>query len=569
MTVLTRNSQTFNIEDGEYLTLRATSASAIVTKWDRGIPQIRNYSGTWSVVVSGPGVVVVTIASGTVDYSIGSLENDLQQLLAPMLPQCLTVSDTTEANFTAQATAAAAANRPLYLDRMVVLTTNALAIPDGLTIISDWCGGFTGTGYCAPGDRVTAIGLIHQDCNIGWRWRTTSNTTNFTSIQEKFIRCAQFGLNDAGASGSLFHENIRVFKPYFEDCAYSMFLQRCRYSRFSEVKVRYSTVNNTFRGVELNGGRYLLFDYMDVVGGRTGIVFGEQGTNDPLDNCEIYEPTMRDISEESIGLDTRANEGGAQANTALMDFFRLDGADNAAVVASTTQLFFNWDATTIQTPGTPPASGLYANQDLLVINGTNRGKRYRIGGAPTWTKLTTTARMNVTIPAGDVAGFAAGNEIAIVKAPISVRVTRPTIYLGTPLGGLGFQTGISCWGAGKDCEILQPKIYGGVNRNGLRMAHVSGILPRSGRLRISTDVAQLPVDSCVVTGPEMHDCDITLTNASYGTNLAEVTYRNPVRAPRLYGNSQIIVTNWKNSAGVEGANPAFDTTVVDPALALT
>ena len=567
MTVLTRNTQTFNLEADEYVSLRATSALATLTKMVLSVPQISVRSGAWSTVIQGPCVVVVAIASGSVDYTLGNFENDLQELIAPLLPNCLTLLDSTEASFVTQAAAAVAASRPLYMDRLVTLTTNALAIPDGLKMFSDWSGGFTGTGYCAPGDRIEAIGLLHQDCNIGWRWRTTSNTTNFTSIQEKFIRCATQAIADAGASGSLMHENIRMFNPYFEDCAYSMFLQRCRYSRFSNVKIRYSTANNTYRGIELNGGRYLLFDHLDVDGGRTGIVLGEQGTNDSLDNCEVYEPILRNISEESIGLDTRANEGGASANTALMDFFRLDGSDNGGTVASTTQLFFDWSAATIQTPATPPGSTIYANRDFIALNGNNRGKRYRISGAPSWTKLTTTARCNVTVPTADVAGFAAGDELAVVIAPIGVRITRPTIYLGTPLGGLGFQTGISCWGTGKDCEILQPKIYGGTNRNGLRLAHVSGILPRSGRLRITTDTAQLPVDNCQIVGAELYDCDVTLTNASYGTNLAEVTYRNPLRGTKLHGNAQIIVTNWKNSAGVEGANPAFDPAVIDPALA--
>lgn len=560
MVSLTRNTQTFNLEAEEYVALRATSATAVVSKFARSVPDYRSYSGAWSAIVEGPGVVIVTIAAGTVDYSLGSREEDLQDLLSPLLPQCLTVADTTQATFVAQAAAAVVAKRPLYLDKMVVKTGD-FTLPDGLTLVSDWSGGFTGTGQITLGNDITTIGIVHQDITgNAIRFNASVQTQRYISIQDKFINVTGQAVSDPGAPGSANHTAISFDRPYFRNCGYAMNLRRC-----TIFKVDRPYIDNTGSisnyGIELNGGSNYEINDPYVIEGRSGVIAVCQATTF-ANNIVVKGGTFINVNEEALGVDSRANE---LTNSALYDWFRLDGSDNGGVVADATHLWFDWTAATIQTPGAAPGGTLYANLFFQALTGANRGKRWQISGAPAVTKLTNTARWTTTtIPAADIAAFAAGDEIAVIGGPYNVRFIRPTIYL-KPTGTNGM---LSAWGAG-DLYIFQPRIYGaGTNRSGLQIRSVSGIQGRSTRLRLATHRAQLPCANVQVIGAELHNCDLHLRNNSYGSHADqfEVAYTNHVRGTRLFGDARLIQSDWRDNADNFTPVPVSDPALVDAPL---
>lgn len=506
----------------------------------------------------------------------------LDPILSALKATAITVAGTTESEFVAAVAQAQTEQRPIYLDKMVALTTTNIPAQD-VVIISDWTGGFTGTGHVAVGNDVTAVGLIHNAQSIGWQFSSNPTTNRFYSKREKFIGMGTFGVYDAGGAGGANHNQIMLEDPYFESCAIAVWLLGM--SNGSVVRPTIRNIGNvTNYGIALQSASNISILDPDIRGGRTGVVCLPYSNRSTGYNNVIRGGEYRDIAEEAISLgDIRGNQ---LSDTGLMDFFTISAADGSPTTGSMTAaptIFVDWTASTIQAPGTAPASNLYANRDVIFLTGALKGVRFTLGGAPGWVKVTNTSRFTLAtntltpdsngrpgnLTQAQFAQIANGDKIAIYCTPTRTLVSNPTIWCS---GAGPNATGIKVWGGGGH-RIINPTIYGNgaaytgqlaVGRKGMAIQHTAVLQARTGCLSLTGLRSQGVSSDVTVTGGKYINCDVGLGNwtPNAGTSHAEnieVSYPISFKGNRFYGDGNLFNDLWKNGAGdASTAIPCFD-----------
>ena len=471
----------------------------------------------------------------------------MNEVALGQIADSIRLDDSTESGFNAKQILAQQSGKPIYMDRFVVADVGGTLLP-GVGLISNHLGGFTGSGIWEPSDGNSSVGLLHVKRKAGWRWGTKVATANFRSEDEKFIECDQATM-DSGAPGSSWHSFINIRNPYVQDCTYAQTWRRARNVFVDGIEVRYSKPDNTRHGVEIAGGQEIHYRDYKIFSGRTGIVAATQSNLESPRNILLEGGEVWNVSEEALSIDTRANE---PVSTALFDHFRVTGKDNEGVCATSTYLCVDWTLDTIADIRRSPA-GSYAGRDITVVKGANKNTSFRISNAPNWVPLGPLKNsykfaFAAPITVEQASSFKEGDLIAITAAPQYVRVVNPKIHLGSPLEGLGWQTGISYWGGGYGCELTGAQIFGSDgHRNGVRLAHVAGILPRSTAFARRDVRSQLPVVGVRINDLTLYDCDLTLTNVTYGPLYIEESYKNYVNNLKLVGTSMSNVDSWVDS----------------------